>query len=83
MDRMFTQIGKLSRIVGEIYHPRKDLKSVAESLTSLVAQLQACNTPQKSEEDAPKKVKMPKEKPGRAEEVERERTPRRKPRQSG
>jgi hypothetical protein len=48
-----------------------------------VAQLQACNTPQKSEEDAPKKVKMPKEKPGRAEEVERERTPRRKPRQSG
>jgi hypothetical protein len=63
MDRLFAQRGKLSKIVGESYHPRKDLKSVVASLTSLVAQLQAYNTPQENEEDAPKEAEKPKEKP--------------------
>jgi hypothetical protein len=52
-----------SKIVGETYHPRKDLKSVVASRTSLVTQLQACNTPQENEEDAPKEAEKPKEKP--------------------
>jgi regulator of replication initiation timing len=69
MVRLFAQRGNLSKIVGETYHPRKDLKSVVASLTSLVAQLQACNTPQENEEDAPKEAEKPKEKP------EKEQTP--------
>jgi septal ring factor EnvC (AmiA/AmiB activator) len=58
-----------TKIVGETYHPRKDLKSVVASRTSLVTQLQACNTPQENEEDAPKEAEKPKEKP------EKEQTP--------
>jgi hypothetical protein len=61
MVRLFAQRGNLSKIVGETYDPRKDLKSVVASLTSLVAQLQACNTPQENEEDAPKEAEKPKE----------------------
>jgi hypothetical protein len=38
------------------------------SLTSLVAQLQACNTPQENEEDAPKGAEKPKEKPEKLKE---------------
>jgi regulator of replication initiation timing len=37
IDRLCMQISKLGRIVGETYHPKKELKSVAESLASLTA----------------------------------------------
>jgi hypothetical protein len=44
IDRLCMQISKLGRIVGETYHPKKELKSVAESLASLTAQLQSGNS---------------------------------------
>jgi hypothetical protein len=51
-DRLVAQAGKLSKIVKDTYHPRKDLKTVVESLVSLVAQLRVGNTPQDSEEES-------------------------------
>jgi hypothetical protein len=51
-DRLVAQVGKLSKIVKDTYHPRKDLKTVVESLVSLVAQLRVGNTPQDSEEES-------------------------------
>jgi hypothetical protein len=76
-DRLCRQIGKLSRIVGETYHLRKDLKSVAESLVSLAVQLQTCNTrsnppPQAKEEDFSKEAERPRERLGMAEVKPRE-----------
>jgi hypothetical protein len=51
-DRLVAQVGKLSKIVKDTYHPRKDLKTAVESLVSLVAQLRVGNTPQDSEEES-------------------------------
>jgi hypothetical protein len=79
MDRLVAQVGKLSKIVGDAYHPKKDLKAVAESLVSLVAQLRVCNTPQESEEEASKEAERQKGKSDKAEgkpkeEVEKKET---------
>jgi hypothetical protein len=79
MDRLVAQVGKLSKIVGDAYHPKKDLKAVAQSLVSLVAQLRVCNTPQESEEEASKEAERQKRKSDKAEgkpkeEVEKKET---------
>ncbi|XP_068909680.1 axoneme-associated protein mst101(2)-like [Tenebrio molitor] len=48
MDRLCHQINKLGKIVGDTYHPRKDLKAVAETLTRLAVQVQSGNNENKT-----------------------------------
>jgi hypothetical protein len=66
MERLCPQIGKPSRIVGETYHSRKNVKSVAESLVSLAAQVQTYDrgsnpSPHAKEKDSSKEVERPRE----------------------